>query len=477
MKADKGALGVAGALVAAPAAALGYIAAIAPSGTGYKAQTACAAVFISGRDPATLESAEFAGLHPLLGFIHPAIDRDRREVRASLLGLGAQKSVFRPGLGCTLADPDATLPPAPAALAAPRRSPDDAIARGVAALPAGIVPARLDAFADAVFAEPDRGAPRHARALLVVWNGTPILERYAPGFGRDTPLAGYSMTKTLTGALIAILADRGRIRLDAPAPVAEWRQPGDPRGAITVDQLLHMTSGMRWSEDTDDPLSPVLKMMYHRRDAAAFAAGLALAHPPGSRFQYNSGSTNILARIARLAMHDDSAYLALPRTAIFDRIGMASAVIAPDASGTLIGSAQGFATARDWARFGELYRNGGVWNGQQVLPPGWVDRAGTPSPASQARGYGAQIWVNRAVPGQPERRPRPRLPADTLLMNGQFGQLTAVVPSRGLVVVRLGETHGWNFADDPDRLVADILAVLPRSPGRVPELAAGSSRR
>jgi CubicO group peptidase (beta-lactamase class C family) len=216
-----------------------------------------------------------------------------------------------------------------------------------------------------------------------------------------------------------------------------------------------MTSGMHWSESTRDPLSPVLVMSYHRRDAAAYAASLALDFPPGEKFQYNSGSSNILARIARRAMNDDAAYLALPRTAIFDPAGMSSAIFAPDGSGTLGGATLVYATARDWVRFGELFLHDGARNGVQVLPKGWVAAAMTPTPASRARGYGAHIWIN------PERIARPSLPEDVMLMNGQFGQLTAVVPSRGVVIVRLGDTRDWDFAADPDRLVASLLAALP----------------
>ena len=454
--------GGAGIVAAALVGAVGYVAAIAPSGTGYKAQTACSAIFISGRDVASLDAAEFAGLHPLLGYIHPEIDRRKGEVRASLFGLGAQKSVFRPGLGCTLVDTNVELPAPPLALTAPRAKPADAIEHGIVAPPPGTDVSRLRAAIDAAFAEPDPDHLRHTRAMLVLYGGRVIAERYAPGFNKSMPLAGYSMTKTITGALVGIVASRGLVDIAGRAPVPEWQVKNDPRGAITVDQLLHMTTGMHWSEETDDPLSPVLMMLYHKRDAAHYAAGLKLDHPPGTQFAYNSGSTDILARIVRRAMHDDAAYLSLPRNAIFDKAGMSSAVIAPDASGTLLGHMQGFATARDWARFGELFLHDGERNGVQVLAPGWVAFARQPRPASALRGYGAQIWINKAMPGQPDQRPSPSLPQDTMLLNGQFGQMTAIVPSRRVIIVRLGEAHRWDFANDPDQLVASVLAALPK---------------
>ncbi len=278
------------------------------------------------------------------------------------------------------------------------------------------------------------------------------------------PLAGYSLTKTITGALVGILSGRGLVDLSAPAPVALWRRAGDPHSAITIDHLLHMTSGLAWSEDAHDPRSDVLLMAYHSRDTANFAAHRRMAHPAGASFAYNSGATNILARVLFTAMHDNGdEYVALPRTALFDPAGMSSAVLAPDAAGTLFGSTQAFATARDWARFGELYLHDGERNGVQVLPRGWVAYCATPQPATQSAGYGALIWENRGTPGHPRNRPRPQLPEDTLLMTGQFGQTVAIVPSYGVVIVRLGETHGATIEPDRERLIVGVLSSLRRA--------------
>jgi CubicO group peptidase (beta-lactamase class C family) len=442
-------------------ASIAYLASVAPSGTGYQAQTICSAVFISGRDPASLQQAEFQGLHPLLKLIDARIDRRAGEVSASLFGLGAQKSVYRPGLGCTLADTNAALSPAPAALTAPRPRPDDAIERGPGPLPPGVDAQRLNAALDRAFAEPNPAELQRTRAVIVLKDGRPIAERYAPGFNKDMPLAGYSMTKTIMGALTGVLIDRGRLRLEQSALVPNWTRSGDARRGITVDHLLHMTSGLRWVDASRDPRGDPLLMAYHDRDVSALAISRPLAHPPGTVFNYSSGAANILPRVMLDAMGGDrDAYLALPRTAIFDRIGMHSAVVSPDASGVLFGSTQGYATARDWARFGELYRNGGQWNGVQVLPKGWVGYSSLPEPATQASGYGAMIWVNRGAPHHPEARPYPLLPEDTLMMIGQFGQMTAVEPNLGVVIVRLGETHAGDTKAARQRLIADILAAV-----------------
>ena len=442
------------------AGAVGYLSSIARSGTGYEAQTLCSAVFISGRDPKSLNESEFQGLNPLLGLVSTQVDEAHREVRATFLGLGSQKSVFRPGLGCTIADSNASLPPAPAALIAPRVKASDAIDEGVGALSPDVDAPRIKAAVDRAFAETDPKDPLRTRALLVVYHGKPIAERYAPGFTKDMPLAGYSMAKSIVGALTGVLNDRKLLDLKEPAPVPLWRTPGDPRGAITIENLLGMTAGLQWGEDNTDPRSDVLLMAYHSRDIADFAARKPLSAPPGTQFVYNSGATNILSRVLLTAMRDDhAAYLSLPRTAIFDPAGMTSALMPPDASGTLFGSTEAYATARDWARFGEIYLHDGERNGVQIFPKGWVAYAGTPQPASQARGYGAQIWVNKAKPGHPDERPLPSTPEDMLMIEGAFGQVIAVIPSRDLVIVRLGDTRHWTSARLVD-LVSSVIGAI-----------------
>jgi CubicO group peptidase (beta-lactamase class C family) len=437
-----------------------YLASIARSGTGYEAQTLCSAVFISGRDPKSLDESEFRGLNPLLRLVTNRVDRARLEVTSTFLGLGSQKSVFRPGLGCTLADLDADLPPAPSALTTPRTEALDAIDEGVSPLSPRAEARSLEAAVNRAFDETDPKDPLHTRALLVIYKGKTIAERYAPGITKDMPLAGYSMAKSIIGALTGILIERKLLSLKQPAPVPLWRTPGDPRGAITIEHLLGMTTGLQWSEDNGDPRSDVLLMAYHSRDIAEFAASKPLAAQPGSQFAYSSGTTNILSHVLLTAMHNDrSAYLSLPRTAIFDPAGMTSALMPPDASGTLFGSTEAYATARDWARLGEIYLHDGERNGIQIFPKGWVAYAGMPQSASQARGYGAHIWVNKGTPGQPDTRPFPSLPEDLMRIEGAFGQVIVVIPSKDLIIVRLGDTRHWTSARLVD-LVSSVIGAI-----------------
>jgi hypothetical protein len=201
-------------------------------------------------------------------------------------------------------------------------------------------------------------------------------------------------------------------------------------------------------------------MLFGTGDAAGFAAAKPLAHPPGTRWAYASGTTNVVMRAMREALGDDRAYLALPRRALFDRIGMASALMETDAAGTFVGSSLMFATARDWARFGLLALNDGVANGSRVLPDGWVKFMTTPAPAAPEREYAAHWWRKLGANRGPDAR-APQLPPDAFHAAGHGGQYVTVVPSRGAVIVRLGhaiDRGAW----DQDAFAARVLAALPR---------------
>ena len=294
--------------------------------------------------------------------------------------------------------------------------------------------AKLQALLDEGFAEP--GAVPGTRALLIIHRGVLVAERYAPGFGKDRKFLSQSVAKTVLGALTGVAVGEGRLGLDDPAPVAAWQDPSDPRHAITLRHLLKMTDGLDFNEDYFNPFtSDVLPMLFGRErgDMAVYAASRTLAAKPGERFVYSSGTANLLSGILRDAEGGTrESYLAFMRRALFEPIGMASAEPEFDASGSFVGSSWLHATARDWARFGLLMLRGGVWDGRQVLPKGWVDFMRTP----QANGtYGAMTWVNT---GTPKRLPA--LPADTFMASGHRGQVIAMIPSKDLVVVRFGRT-------------------------------------
>jgi CubicO group peptidase (beta-lactamase class C family) len=269
-------------------------------------------------------------------------------------------------------------------------------------------------------------------AAVVVHRGRLVAERYHPGVGPGDTLISWSMAKSVTHALIGLLVADGRLAVDEPAPVPAWSGTGDPRRRITVQHLLTMTSGLRFVEDyVDDRVSDVIEMLFGRgrHDVAGFAAGLPLEHPPGTVFNYSSGTTNILAGVARHVAGGEEAVRDLLYQRLFEPIGMRSAAARFDAAGTFIGSSFLYCTARDFARFGLLYARGGVWDGTSVLPHGWADHARTPIavPTGEDCHYGAHWWLWESA-------------TSVFAAHGYEGQYLAVAPDRDVVLVRLGKT-------------------------------------
>ena len=265
-------------------------------------------------------------------------------------------------------------------------------------------PPVVEKVIESAFSEPDPERPRRTRALLVIHRGQTLAERYAPGYSAQSRFIGWSMSKSVMSALVGILVSQGRLTLEAPAPVPEWANPADPRHAITLDQLLHMSSGLEFDEDYHSPLSDVVWLLYGTGDGAAFAAGKPLAATPGTTFHYSSGTTEILSRI--VAQRAGEPYPRFAARTLFEPLGMTGALIEPDATGTPMGACCVWATARDWARFGLLYLQEGVWEGRRILPVQWVDYSRTPAPAANEAQYGAHFWLKvpppyRIEPGRP----------------------------------------------------------------------------
>jgi CubicO group peptidase (beta-lactamase class C family) len=409
-------------------------------GTGYAAKVLCSGVFVAGRSQESLLAEDL----DWYWWLRPRVDLEARTASAHLLGLARSSAVYRDGLGCALAV-DASASELRAAGFSPAPGPDpsslpwpDGDLGAEAPLPAAQREA-LDAALAAAFAEPDAGVRRRTRAVLVLRSGRVVAERYAPGFDAKTRLLGWSMTKSLIATLIGIQVLHGELDPASPAAVPAWS--GDSRAGITLEHLLRMASGLDFVE-RNGAWGDSAPMLFRSRSAAGYAEGSALAHTPGTFWSYSSGTSNLLAGILRTSLRGDlRAYHRFPREALFDRIGMRSAVLETDAAGDFVGSSFSYATARDWARFGLLHAQDGVWNGERLLPEGWVAFVRRPTPAAPKGAYGAHWWLNAGTPGAPADRPYPSLPPDLFYASGYEGQYVVVLPSHDLVVVRLGQSE------------------------------------
>jgi CubicO group peptidase (beta-lactamase class C family) len=432
-------------------------------GAGFAAKVTCSLVHLSGFDARhVLEDYVVHELAPLGPALSVEVTRQGAVARV-LGGLRTARAVNRPGLGCTLLSEGARLEAleAPAGLAASRPAHDIATPWPEGAAAPAMEPRAVAAALERAFDEPGGGGRRQTKAVLVARDGRLVAERYAPGVGPDTPLLSWSMAKSVTMALVGVLVRDGRLDPSAPAPVPEWQGADDPRRAITLDQLLRQSSGLAFDE-TYGAVNDVSRMLFTRRDLGAFAARFPLAAPPDTRWSYSSGTSNLVARIVRDAFRGDlAAMVRYANERLFDAAGMHSALFEPDASGSFVGSSFVFMTARDWARFGELFRRDGVWRGNRILPEGWVRYATTPTPPAPMRRYGAHWWLNAGNPGDPDDRAWPSIPSDVYAARGHSGQWVAVVPSARLVVVRLGlSVPDVEAVDGVETLIAELLRAF-----------------
>ena len=436
-------------LSVALAAGFAYLLAIAPVGCAYKAKVLCSALFVSGLEVDLERAPEIADdAYKILRLFRARVDRAERSVTCSFLGLRSRTAVYRRGLGATVLSGALWQPEAPV-----EDPPGGADPCPAPAPESG----KLKNWLDDCFPEKNPERLRRTRAVLVLHDGKLVADRYAPGFSRETRLTGWSMTKAVVGALVGVLVRDGRLSLSEKNLLPEWRGTGDPRAEISLDDMLRMRSGLRFEELYGKPLSDVNRMLWLSRDMGAYAAARPLAHPPGSRWKYASGTTNILAKIIRNVVGERD-YPRFPRRALFEPLGMRSALVEMDSAGNFVGSSHMFATARDWARFGRLYAQGGVWDGRRVLPEGWVELAATPTPQSDGR-YGAHWWLKLPKELGGETEAAKKIPADAFYALGHEDQSVTVIPSKKLVVVRLGLSiyiDAWNHA----QFIADLLDVL-----------------
>jgi len=416
-------------------------------GANYSAKIVCSNVFLADRDPQeVLRTDVQAPGVALLRLMRISVDRQHQVVRAGLLGfIGDGLAVARPGTGCT-AVPDGNLDlvaaahiaqsagaPAEPMASAPPASPDALWPDGPAVT---TIPTLDRLLTDDTLAGPG------IRAIVVVDHGRIVAERYAHGFTPTTPLLGWSMTKSVLAGLVGLLISEHRLSLEQPGPWSS--QAGDKRAQIRIADLLSMSSGLQFNE-TRGLVSDLTTMLYMRPDMAGFARDQPLLHPPGEFWSYSSGTANILSRIVQDAGSAGAAY---PKQNLFDPLGMTSAIMETDESGTLVGSSYMYATARDWARYGQFLLQQGVWQGREMLPQGYVAMMVSPVTASHGRYGHGLVWL--------DREPGDKLPEDCFWMEGHDGQSVAIIPSRGMVVVRLGLTPASEHYR-PHPLVAALL--------------------
>lgn len=433
--------------------------------TGYSAKMACSCMFLGDRTLKSVEEQEL-GSYPLkLASVKVLPDSS---VVATVAGMAKQIAVYRPGLGCTLVNEitnEALKKQVWQMPSVPRVDPDtidwpmgDRIpVREQDSVMSNQRELLLQQAVQAAFVNQREDQPVRTRAVVVVHKGELVAEQYAPGFDRHHRQLSWSMAKSITGTLIGMLVKEGKLSLDQPAPVASWKTATDGRAEITLRHLLQQTSGLDFEENYSKA-TDATNMLFRKADMASYTESHALKVEPGSNFYYSSGNSNILSGILRSTL-GDSLYHRYPYEKLFYKLGMYSAVMETDASGNFVGSSYVYATPRDWARLGLLYLQNGNWNNEQLLPENWVQLATQPVPVAPQGEYGFQIWLNAGNPIGSSNRKYPSLPADLYYFSGYEGQQVLMIPSKELVIVRLGQTANSQWFDT-ETFVNRILSAI-----------------
>lgn len=398
-----------------------------------------------------------------------SIDNERRRVTLSAPGVPSRVSQYNGDQGCAIlprgAD-DVSFQPSEVGADWPSASSQlwpTGERKSDAALPRGIDEEALEKALDYAMANHEHS--QNTRALVVVYNGRIVAERYAPGIPRDMPHLSWSQGKSITAALIGVLVEQGALTLDQRAPIAEWSGTDDPRRDITIADLLHMSSGLDFNNfglGNDGSLSTEnhhFRIYFDGINVFEHAVSFPLATEPNTRWRYLNSDPLTLGKIVRetVEARGDN-YHAFPWTSLFDRIGIKNAVLETDAWGNFSMTGYDYMSARDWARFGLLHLQDGVWAGERILPVGWSEFVSTPAPASSNQAYGGLFWLN--VNGGYDR-----IPTDAYWPSGFMGQTTMIIPSRDVVIVRLGPSPGA-FSGYLNTIVGDVLDALPDPPSR-----------
>ena len=432
---------VAAFLAAAVIAGCIYLNTLMPIITGYAAKNLASAVFVSGRQQADVEALD---LHfSFIKFTKNKVDFEKKMVTSRFLW-ASSKAVYREGYGVTLLrgrhkakkaflSEEYPLPADPGYA--------DYLAAGDSAEIAALEPIAAELIDNQSY----KGTPF---AFVVLHKGGVVAEHYGHGITAGTQLLSWSMGKSFTNALVGIMVKDGMLDINAPMDIPEWQRDG--RKDITLNNLMQMQGGLEWNENYGNR-SDVNLMLHRERDMGLFALSKPLEYEPGTHWYYSSGSTNIVMRYLRGKFDSDVAFLAYMRDRLFAPLAISNPHFEPDMNGTPVASSYLYVTARDYARFGQMFLNDGMIGEERILPEGWV--AYTVTPASDSNGkYGSYFWLNRDGS-------LPDAPADTFSCQGHDGQEIYIIPSVDLVVVILGYSPRSNRVDF-NAVLKDIIDRL-----------------
>ncbi|WP_163409179.1 serine hydrolase domain-containing protein [Flavobacterium ajazii] len=418
--------------------------------SGFSAKSIASGHFLDNRSKELIEKTD--NDINLIDLATNTIDDAGKFATSSVYGLKERKAIYREGLGAILINDDFDV-------SKPYLLPKRAKSKTLP-FPYGNIDPKDTIFTNIDYNQLQKtidnafdksgGKLKRTRAVVVLYKNKLIAEKYDTGFTKDSKILGWSMTKSITSSAFGVLAKQGKIDIYKPAPVAEWQN--DERKNITINDLLHMNSGLEWEENYNT-ICDATKMLFLAEDMGKVQLDKPAQFKPNTHWNYSSGTTNLLSLILRRQFKTQQEYLDFWYSAVIDKIGMSSMITEQDMTGTFVGSSYGWATARDWSKFGLLYLNKGNWNGEQILDESWVKYTATPTNTSEGK-YGAQFWLNAG-------RKFPDAPRDMFYCNGYQGQMVAIIPSKDMVIVRMGlkEDPAFDFNGFLKGIVGSIKKI------------------
>jgi len=416
--------------------------------SGFSAKSMASGHFIDHRSQEMIENGD--NDISIIFLASNKIDENKKFATASVFGLKERKAIYREGLGATLINDDFDV-------SKPYEVPKRTKLTNNLPFPYGNNDPKDTIFATIDYAKLEKAVAnafdvkdekkKRTRAVLVIFKDKIIAETYDTGFNKDSKILGWSMAKSITATYFGILQKEGKMDISKPAPIAEWRN--DERKNITINDLLHMNSGLEWKEDYTK-ISDVTKMLFLSEDMSKPQIDKPLVGEPNSTWNYSSGTTNMLSGILRQQFKTHQEYLDFWYLALIDKIGMNSMLVETDMAGNYIGSSYGWATTRDWAKFGLLYLNKGNWNGEQIFDESWAQYVATPTNTSNGE-YGAHFYLNAGGKF-------PDVPREMYYCSGYQGQMIAIFPNHDLVIVRMGLKEDPEF--DFNGFLSNILKSI-----------------
>lgn len=417
--------------------------------SGFSAKSIASGHFIDKRSKELIEKTD--NDIPMMDLATNTIDEAGKFATAAVYGMKERKAIYREGLGATLINDDFNV-------SSPYDIPKRIKVFNNLPFPYGNGEPEDTLFANVNYEKLKKavgdafdiqgGKAKRTRAVVVVYKDKLLAEKYDTGFTKESKILGWSMTKSVTSAVFGVLAKQGRIAIYKPAPIAEWQK--DERKNITINDLLHMNSGLEWEEDYST-ICDATKMLFQAEDMGKVQMDKPAQFKPNTHWNYSSGTTNLLSRILRSQFKTHQEYVDFWYSAVIDKIGMNSMIVEQDMKGNFVGSSYGWASARDWSKFGLLYLHKGNWNGEQILDASWVKYSATPTNTSNGN-YGAQFWLNAGGKF-------PDVPRDMFYCSGYQGQMVAIIPSLDMVIVRMGvkeEEPGFDFNGFLKSVIASV---------------------